>query len=177
MISGVALRALRFMTLAFFKGTGQWRCRVSLCLVLSSVSLPFDSGFAFEVGMPEKRCILRASGPGAHSGGLFHYWWVCLCHLVKVMSASFLHYQVAIIFLLWGDILRLFKYPIPHQTSTHYFFHPLIIFAGISHYYHDCQMAIFQFRHSFYIYYLAFYRGEELLFSPIDLLIYITGDS
>lgn len=94
--------------------------------------------------------------------------------LVKVASARFLPWWVAIVFHLCvceGDILSLLKHPGPCQTFTHWFFQSLIILARINHYYNGCQMVPFQFYHSFYIYSLASTARKS--FPSPHVLIYL----
>lgn len=69
-------------------------------------------------------CVLTASHQGVYDVAMAYCGHVYLHHMVKVVSAGFLHAAVTILSLvinkyLEKDTLQLCKYPVSPQISTH----------------------------------------------------------
>ena len=95
-------------------------------------------GCAFLMGRPQKRCVSSVHHSRWHTLHVCpHVGEISLDPLVQEVSARPSHCPVTLHSLylicnLWADTWRLYKYPDPNHTFTHWFWHPWMIFLTTS---------------------------------------------
>lgn len=115
---------------------------ISPTLDLSDVFSWLNSGCAFLVRIAQKCYVSFSVYPiRKHMIPVFSTIGVIIfdqrysggCHFVHSKVTVFWGFFLYLMSILWGNSLRLCKYPIYHHTITHYFYHTLIILTWKSY--------------------------------------------
>lgn len=103
-------------------------------------------------------------------------------YFVKVGITTLNHYEVTMKLLvsfwklicnLWENTLRLCKYPVPYQTFTHWFYHPLMILDWINYYRNGNLISMIP--STFISWHWFYYKRGLSLFSHLFIYLYHHG--